>query len=76
MKGAIGIGMVFIAMSVLLYLGLSMVASIPEPAADSDEYETYQGLSKILDISYSGFWIVLILIAVMAIIAAFKIKVF
>ena len=40
MKGAIGIGMVFIAMSVLLYLGLSMVASIPEPAADSDEYET------------------------------------
>lgn len=75
-NAALGIMMLFIGISVMLYMGLSMVSSIPEPEAGTDEYETFQGLSKILDISYSGFWIVLLILVVLMVIAAFKIKVF
>ena len=73
MTKAIGIVVVMIAVSVLLYMGLSMVSSIPEPEVGSDEYEQFQKLSSIMDITYSGYWIVLIIIMAMAIIGALKI---
>lgn len=73
MKGAMGLVLLFIGVSVMLYMGLSMIASIPEPEVGSDEYEQFEGLSKIVDISYSGFWIVLLIIVVIAIIAVFKV---
>ena len=73
MTKTIGIVVVMIAVSVLLYMGLSMVSSIPEPEVGSDEYEQFQKLSSIMDITYSGYWIVLIIIMAMAIIGALKI---
>lgn len=73
MKGAIGIAVVFIAISLLLFLGISMISSIPKPEAGTNEAEIFEGLSKIVDISYNGFWVVLMIIVALAIITAMKI---
>ena len=73
MKGAISIAIVFIAVVVVLYMGISMVSTIPEPEAGTDEAEIFEGLSKIVDISYKGYYVVLLIIIVLAIITAFKI---
>ena len=73
MKGAISIAIVFIAVVVVLYMGISMISTIPEPEAGTDEAEIFEGLSKIVDISYKGYYVVLLIIIVLAIITAFKI---
>ena len=73
MSKAIGIAVVFIAVSLLLFLGISMISTIPEPEPGTSEAEIFTELSKIVDISYSGFWIVLIIIVALAIITAMKI---
>ena len=73
MSKSIEIAVVFIGTSFLIFAGLSMVSQIPEPDADSDEYNEFTSLSNIIDIGYKGFWVVLIIIVVLAIIAAFKI---
>ena len=70
----IEIAILFVAVGTILFMGLSMVASIPEPEAGTDEAEIFAGLSKIVDISYSGFWIVLLIIVAMAIIGSIAIS--
>lgn len=73
MSKAIGVVILFISVSLLLFLGISMISSIPEPEAGSDEKEIFDGLIEIIDMSYKGFYIVLIIIFVMAIFLSFKI---
>ena len=73
MSKAIGVVILFISVSLLLFLGISMISSIPEPEAGSDEKEIFDGLTEIIDMSYKGFYIVLIIIFVMAIFLSFKI---
>ena len=73
MSKAIGIAVIFIAISFLIYMGLSMVSQIPEPDVSSDEYEQFTSLSNIIEIGYSGYYVILLILIVIAIIAAFKI---
>lgn len=73
MSKAIGIAIVFSAIIVILYMGLSMVSTIPEPEAGTDEAEIFDELSKIVDISYKGYYVVLIIIIALAIITSLKI---
>ena len=73
MTKAIGIAVAFVAIALILYMGLAMVSSIPEPEAGSDEYDEFENLSKIIDISYKGYYVVLLIIVILAIITSLKI---
>ena len=72
-NASIGVVILFISVSLLLFLGISMISSIPNPEAGSNEAEIFDGLTEIIDMSYKGFYIVLIIIFVMALILAFKV---
>ena len=69
----IGIAIVFIAVAFLLFMGISMISQVPEPATGTDEYDEFKNLSKIVNIGYTGFYVVLLIIIVMAIIGAIAI---
>ena len=72
-SSAIGIAVIFIGTSFLIFAGLSMISQIPEPDVSSDEYEQFTSLSNIIEIGYSGYYVVLLILIIIAIIAAFKI---
>lgn len=72
-SSAIGIAVVFIGTSFLIFAGLSMISQVPNPDVGSDEYDQFTSLSTIIEIGYSGYYVVLLIIIIVAIIAAFKI---
>ena len=73
MSKAIGIAVIFIGISFLMYMGLSMISQVPNPDVGSDEYDQFTSLSTIIEIGYSGYYVVLLILIVIAIILAFKI---
>jgi len=72
MRG-ISIVVAFIAIAMMLYMGLSMFSQIPAPENGTDEYNQYTNLSKIVNLSYTGFWGVLLLLVVVMVIVAVKV---
>jgi len=71
MRGNIlGMVTVFIGVMVLLYFGIGMMAQIPEPIVNSTEYQQYTNLTKITDLSYTGFHGILLVLFAAILIAA------
>ena len=61
MSKIIGMVVVFIAVSVLLYMGVGMFASVPEPEVGTEAHETYSSLTNIIQLSFNAFWGILLL---------------
>ena len=70
---SIGIAIVFIAVVFILFMGISMISQIPEPGTGTEEYTQFEGLSKIVNIGYTGFYAVLLIIMAIAVIMALQI---
>ena len=70
---SIGIAIVFIAVVFILFMGISMISQIPEPETGTKEYTQFEGLSKIVNIGYTGFYAVLLIIMAIAVIMALQI---
>jgi len=70
MAGAFKIAIVFVAMSIVLFMGLSMIAQVPAPESGTSEYTQFTSLTKIVNVGYYGFYVVLIILLAVAIIAA------
>lgn len=62
MTKIIGMVVVFIAVSVLLYMGVGMFASVPEPEVGTEAHETYSSLTDIIKLSFNAFWGILLLL--------------
>ena len=73
MTKTIGIAVIFIGISFLIFMGISMISQVPEPASGTDEYEQFTSLSTIIDIGFKGYYVVLLILIVLAIITAMKI---
>lgn len=70
---SIGMAIVFIAVVFILFMGISMISQIPEPESGTDEYSQFEGLSKIVNIGYTGFYAILLIIMAIAVIMALQI---
>lgn len=66
---AIGLIVVFLGVTTLLYLGLGMISTIPAPDVGDEGYTEYTSLTEIVQMSFLGFeGVLLLLIVVMMII--------
>ena len=70
---SIGMAIVFIAVVFILFMGISMISQIPEPESGTEEHTQFEGLSKIVNIGYTGFYAVLLIIMAIAVIMALQI---
>jgi len=70
MKSILGMVGVFIGIMVLLYFSINMVAVVPEPAVNTTAYQQYTNLTKIVDLSYTGFHGILLVLLAAILIAA------
>lgn len=70
---SIGMAIVFIAVSFILFMGISMISQVPEPESGTDEYTQFKGLSKIVGMGYNIYYAVLLIIMAIAVIMALQI---
>ena len=70
MKSILSMVGLFIGVMVLLYFGINMVAQVPEPAANTTAHQQYTNLTGIINLSYSGFQGILLIILTAILIAA------
>lgn len=70
---SIGMAIVFIAVVFILFMGISMISQIPEPDSGTEEYTQFESLAKIVNIGYTGFYAILLIIMAIAVIMAFQI---
>ena len=70
MSKAIVLIFMFIVISMVLFLGISMMSEVPEPDVGTNEYDQFISLGNIIQISYNGFWaILLIMVATVIVIS-------
>jgi len=72
--GAFKAAIVFVAMAIVLFMGISMVAQVPTPESGTSEYTQFTSLTKIVNVGYYGFYVVLIILLAVAIIGAVIIR--
>ena len=70
MKSILSMVGLFIGVMVLLYFGINMVAQVPEPATNTTAQQQYTNLTGIINLSYSGFQGILLIILTAILIAA------
>jgi len=70
---SISMAIVFIAVIFILFMGVSMISQVPKPEAGTDEYTQFEGLSKIVNIGYTGYYAILLIIMAIAVIMALRI---
>ena len=68
MKSIFGVIVVFTACVLILFVGLSMFSAVPMPDNTTEEYETYQSLTDIVNISFQGIWGVLLMVILLMIV--------
>lgn len=69
--GAIALIVTFLAVTILLYLGLGMIASVPELESGDEGYESYTNLTTMVQLSFKGFEVVLLLLLLAVMITCF-----
>lgn len=69
--GAIGLIVVFLAVTILLYLGLSMISSVPTLEIGDEGFEEYEDLTTMVQLSFKGFEVVLLLLLLVVLISCF-----
>ena len=70
MKSILSMVGLFIGVMVLLYFGINMVAQVPEPSVNTTAYQQYSNLTNIINLSYSGFQGILLIMLTAILIAA------
>lgn len=70
MSKMIGLSVAFVGIVVILFLGVSMISEIPAPEAGDEGYDTYENLTDVVDLSFTGMQAVLLLFVVIILITA------
>lgn len=65
----IGLVVAFVAVCTILFLGLAMFSTIPEPEVGSEEATQLEELQEVVNISYAGFWGILLIFIVVIMLA-------
>jgi hypothetical protein len=68
MKSIFSVIVIFVGICLVLYISLSMFAAVPLPSNDTEEYETHQSLTNIVNISFQGIWGVLLMVILLMIV--------